>query len=478
VMASQSGSEQSNGPVQAGSIQSVAVVPTLENTGGELRYEFEIDLEADSVHASVVGLAGESRRVLELGCATGYMSEVLRARGCYVVGVERDPLMAELAEQRCDRLIVGDLDLLDLAEELAGERFDVIVAADVLEHLRDPLHVLRSLRPLLAENGYLVASIPNVAHGSVRLALLEGRFPYQERGLLDRTHLRFFTRESIGQLLEDAGFLISDMVRHELILAASEVPFEDSGATAELRAALDSDPDATTYQFVVKAFPLEQPGMRAVHEQMRRLALARELGDRQLVAERAAAARELGVAREAAASRSAEHEELVSGLRAEHEAATAGMRAEHEAATAGMRAEHETMSSQLAELQQAVAAIVAREGQLREALVSAHDQILRRDDELTVLTAASTRESAELREAVERTSREFAAAREELDHARRERDAIGRRALELQIRLDRIHSSPPVLLYSTLKSLPGLRAMDARRTSAFKEALRRAGRNP
>jgi SAM-dependent methyltransferase len=386
--------------------------------------------------------------------------------------------MAELAEQRCDRLIVGDLDLLDLAEELAGERFDVIVAADVLEHLRDPLHVLRSLRPLLAENGYLVASIPNVAHGSVRLALLEGRFPYQERGLLDRTHLRFFTRESIGQLLEDAGFLISDMVRHELILAASEVPFEDSGATAELRAALDSDPDATTYQFVVKAFPLEQPGMRAVHEQMRRLALARELGDRQLVAERAAAARELGVAREAAASRSAEHEELVSGLRAEHEAATAGMRAEHEAATAGMRAEHETMSSQLAELQQAVAAIVAREGQLREALVSAHDQILRRDDELTVLTAASTRESAELREAVERTSREFAAAREELDHARRERDAIGRRALELQIRLDRIHSSPPVLLYSTLKSLPGLRAMDARRTSAFKEALRRAGRNP
>jgi 2-polyprenyl-3-methyl-5-hydroxy-6-metoxy-1,4-benzoquinol methylase len=477
-MASQSGSEQSNGPVQPGSIHSVAVVPTLENTGGELRYEFEIDLEADSVHASVVGLAGESRRVLELGCATGYMSEVLRARGCYVVGVERDPLMAELAEQRCDRLIVGDLDLLDLAEELAGERFDVIVAADVLEHLRDPLHVLRSLRPLLAENGYLVASIPNVAHGSVRLALLEGRFPYQERGLLDRTHLRFFTRESIGQLLEDAGFLISDMVRHELILAASEVPFEDSGATAELRAALDSDPDATTYQFVVKAFPLEQPGMRAVHEQMRRLALARELGDRQLVAERAAAARELGVAREAAASRSAEHEELVSGLRAEHEAATAGMRAEHEAATAGMRAEHETMSSQLAELQQAVAAIVAREGQLREALVSAHDQILRRDDELTVLTAASTRESAELREAVERTSREFAAAREELDHARRERDAIGRRALELQIRLDRIHSSPPVLLYSTLKSLPGLRAMDARRTSAFKEALRRAGRNP
>jgi 2-polyprenyl-3-methyl-5-hydroxy-6-metoxy-1,4-benzoquinol methylase len=477
-MASQSGSEQSNGPVQAGSIQSVAVVPTLENTGGELRYEFEIDLEADSVHASVVGLAGESRRVLELGCATGYMSEVLRARGCYVVGVERDPLMAEVAEQRCDRLIVGDLDLLDLAEELAGERFDVIVAADVLEHLRDPLQVLRSLRPLLAEGGYLVASIPNVAHGSVRLALLEGRFPYQERGLLDRTHLRFFTRESFGQLLEDAGFLISDMVCHELILAASEVPFEGNGATAELRAALENDPDATTYQFVVKAFPLEQPGMRAVHEQMRRLA-----------AQRAAVVRELGVAREAAASRSAEHEELVSGLRAEHEAATAGMRAEHEAATAGMRAEHEaatagmraeheTMSSQLAELQQAVAAIVAREGQLREALVSAHDQILRRDDELTVLTAASTRESAELREAVERTSREFAAAREELDHARRERDAIGRRALELQIRLDRIHSSPPVLLYSSLKSLPGLRAMDARRTSAFKEALRRAGRNP
>jgi 2-polyprenyl-3-methyl-5-hydroxy-6-metoxy-1,4-benzoquinol methylase len=456
------------------------VVPTPERVGDGPRYDFEIDLEANSVHANVVRLVGERQRVLELGCATGYMSEVMRSRGCYVVGVELDPIMAKMAEQHLDRLIVGDLDVLDLEQELGGERFGVIVAADVLEHLKDPLRVLRSLRCLLVEDGFLIASIPNVAHGSVRLALLEGRFPYQERGLLDRTHLHFFTRESIGQLFEAAGFVIADLVRHELDIGASEVPFDSSNAPKELQAALDGDPDATTYQFVIKAFALEQPGMAAVHGHMRRLVLDRELAERRLEAERATHERELEAAQQTAAA----EQEAAASLRIEYEGLAARFEelqqtaaAEQEAA-ASLRIEYEGLAARFEELQQAVAAIAAREGELRGALVSAHDQLLRRDDELNGLAASAARERTELHQAVDLAWRELEAVRGELELAQQERDTTRQHALELRVRLQRIQGSAPVVLYSTLKSLPGLRAVDARRTAGFEEALRRASQQP
>src|SRR5207248_2616993 len=96
--------------------------------------------------------------------------------------------------------LVGDAEELDLETELGGERFDAILFADVLEHLRDPAALLKRVRPLVAENGVVIASIPNVAHASVRLALLGGSFRYREWGLLDETHLRFFTRHGVEDL--------------------------------------------------------------------------------------------------------------------------------------------------------------------------------------------------------------------------------------------------------------------------------------
>src|SRR4051794_9876571 len=171
---------------------------SVERESSKPRYDFdEVDVESGSVHADVVRLVGEGARVLELGPATGYMSRAMAKRGCSVVGIELDAKMAEQASKVCERVIVGDLDELDLERELGEERFDAIVAADVLEHLKEPLATLNRLRPYLGEDGAFVISVPNVAHGSVRLALLEGRFDYRDIGLLDATHLRFFTRESL-----------------------------------------------------------------------------------------------------------------------------------------------------------------------------------------------------------------------------------------------------------------------------------------
>jgi len=127
----------------------------------------------------MVEMVGSNKNVLDVGCATGYLAKTLKAFGNTVTGLEYDPEAAERARQFADKVVVADLDHSDLTDVLAGETFDVIVFGDVLEHLRDPLPPLRQARSLLAPGGYIVISIPNVAHGDVRMSLLLGRFTYR-----------------------------------------------------------------------------------------------------------------------------------------------------------------------------------------------------------------------------------------------------------------------------------------------------------
>ena len=212
-----------------------------------------------STHSLVLELVEPGARVLEFGCASGYMSRALRdRRGATVVGVELDAEAAQLAVPYTERLLVGDAEELDLETELGGERFDAILFADVLEHLRDPAALLKRVRPLVAENGVVIASIPNVAHASVRLALLGGSFRYREWGLLDETHLRFFTRDGVQDLFESSGYVITQWQRRRLEVEESEIPVP-RGVPDEARTWATGDPEATTYQFVVCAVPSE-PG--------------------------------------------------------------------------------------------------------------------------------------------------------------------------------------------------------------------------
>jgi len=216
-----------------------------------------LDDSPGSTHNLVLGLVAPGSRVLEFGCATGYMSQALRdRRGATVVGVELDPEAARLAEDHAERVLVGDAEELDLEAELGSDRFDAILFADVLEHLRDPAALLQRVRPFVAEGGVVVASIPNVAHAAVRLALLGGSFRYREQGLLDETHLRFFTREGVQDLFEGSGYLITQWLRRRLEVEETEIPVPRS-VPEEARAWATGDPEATTYQFVVCAVPSE-----------------------------------------------------------------------------------------------------------------------------------------------------------------------------------------------------------------------------
>lgn len=153
--------------------------------------------------------AGRGRRALDVGAADGYLAAELTARDWKVTALERDPVQATRASAHCERVITVDLERETPA--LAG-LYDAAVYGDVLEHLSNPLRVLRDLNRHLAPGAVVIVSVPNVAHLSVRLSLLFGRFEYRDRGILDRTHLTFFTRRSFLDFLRRAGLAVRELV--------------------------------------------------------------------------------------------------------------------------------------------------------------------------------------------------------------------------------------------------------------------------
>jgi len=172
---------------------------------------YRLKADAYSSHAVILDRlgAGHGRSVLDVGAADGFLSERLTRQGWRVTALERDPVQAERARGRCAEVVVADLE--EAAESLSGP-FDAIVYGDVLEHLSDPLGALVALDRTLAADGRVIASVPNVAHLWMRLQLLAGRFEYTDRGILDRTHLRFFTRRTFVALLADAGLGVDELV--------------------------------------------------------------------------------------------------------------------------------------------------------------------------------------------------------------------------------------------------------------------------
>lgn len=225
--------------------------PFLQNLSEEILDE-NISLK------QMLYLIESNKSVLEFGCATGYFSHLLMKKGCEVVGIEINPDAARLAEQYCKQVIVADLDSIFLPELLPSQEFDIAVFGDVLEHLRNPWKVLEETRRLLKPDGYIVASIPNIAHGAIRLALLKGKFEYTNLGILDDTHLRFFTRSTVQDLFEKSGYEVDLIGRTTLPIFANSdlVPqMSRNDFPLEIIQQIEKDEDADTLQFIVRAFP-------------------------------------------------------------------------------------------------------------------------------------------------------------------------------------------------------------------------------
>jgi 2-polyprenyl-3-methyl-5-hydroxy-6-metoxy-1,4-benzoquinol methylase len=148
-------------------------------------------------------------RILDVGTASGYLGKIWRRSGHYVAGIEYDAATAEKAREYYDAFQVADVETFAFPYR---REFDYIVFADVLEHLRDPAAVLRRCIPALKETGKIIISVPNIANWVIRLGLLFGKFDYMDRGILDRTHLRFFTRRSLNQLMSDVSCEVLDAI--------------------------------------------------------------------------------------------------------------------------------------------------------------------------------------------------------------------------------------------------------------------------
>jgi 2-polyprenyl-3-methyl-5-hydroxy-6-metoxy-1,4-benzoquinol methylase len=198
-----------------------------------------------------------ARRTLDVGCGAGALGAALKQdRGVEAIGIEVFDEAADIAETRLDRVLRLDLQTLT---ELPYEHgsFDAMTFGDVLEHMQDPHGLLRRLKPYLAPDGVIICSIPNVKHWSVvGNLLIHDRWPYEDSGLLDRTHIHFFTITEIGEMLHEVGFEVVELVAKR----ANPMP-KELEVLAAVAGALGGDRDEAlaqleAYQYVFAARPV------------------------------------------------------------------------------------------------------------------------------------------------------------------------------------------------------------------------------
>lgn len=217
-------------------------------------YDLVIDPESESTaYRWVLELTPSDGRVLEIGCGAGHLTEHLQRRGNTVTAVDINPTAAARAARFAADAFALDLDRHLLSERLRGQQFDCIVLADVLEHVRSPLRVLTDALALLTPDGAVVISVPNVGHVDSRLMLLQGRWDYQPTGILDDSHLRFFTRTTLTAMLRDAGLEVAQWRRTERAPFATNLGVGRHEVPQPVLDHLLADPDATTYQFILQA---------------------------------------------------------------------------------------------------------------------------------------------------------------------------------------------------------------------------------
>ncbi len=216
-----------------------------------------IDLsDVNDPRTRIVNQVRDASRVLEIGCGSGTISAYLaHVKRCRTLALELDHGMAGEARARGIAMLQGSVDDPAIQSALAAAApFDAILFADVLEHLRDPWNILRVVRPWLADGGAVLASVPNVAYWSIRLALLRGGWNYTDGYLMDRTHLHWFTQRALRQLFTDTGYRVVDWQVRWAALPGDRlwrllIPFR-TRSYAALAARL---PGLFGYQFVVRA---------------------------------------------------------------------------------------------------------------------------------------------------------------------------------------------------------------------------------
>lgn len=225
------------------------------------KYEYAVDPTADTAPARVVRLIGTDQRVLEIGSGPGSITRLLTGAGrCKVTALEIDPEAIEKVRPFCESVHQADLNNVNWTEILAEKKFNFVVAADVLEHVYDPLSVLKGMSKLMESDGSIVISLPHIGHASILGCLMSNDFEYRDWGLLDKTHIRFFCLKNIQELIRAAQLKIVHaefVIRHPL-----QTEFAQRWAhlnESQCEAILENK-YSLVYQTVIKAVAQNAPG--------------------------------------------------------------------------------------------------------------------------------------------------------------------------------------------------------------------------
>lgn len=274
-----------------------------------LKYDYEFDPEAQNNTAASIArfamLGGKD--VLDIGAGPAIVSRYLVSQGREATCLDNDDDALASLDGMGLRAIHADLESESWADELIGQSFDVIILADVLEHLRQPLTILNSIREkvLLREDGLLVVSVPNASHVSVVSELLVGEFDYTKTGILDETHVRWFTLHNLTTLLMAAGFVVDRVERTRRSLEQTGSAVHAMTISEPVRRELSArNPESETYQFVVLARP--DNAANRIAAERNRFAEERKAWRE----EREAWGRQLAAAESAAPGSSASHQDL------------------------------------------------------------------------------------------------------------------------------------------------------------------------
>jgi trans-aconitate methyltransferase len=201
----------------------------------------------------------KASRLIEIGCSSGALAREFRKinPACHYYGIDIVPDYIDLARRYCDEAIALDIETADASFFTAHRDRDCWIFADTLEHLKDPWRILREIRKVIPEHGSIAACIPNAQHWSVIVRLALGDFRYEDAGLLDRTHLRWFTRQTIIELFGDTGFEI-DEGNSRIFPDQNREAFLPALSQIAVAAGRDPDTvlaDTTAFQYVVRAIP-------------------------------------------------------------------------------------------------------------------------------------------------------------------------------------------------------------------------------
>lgn len=161
-----------------------------------------------------------AKKVLDVGCSIGALGKQLKQRSnVEVIGIEINKEMASIAKNNLDKVIIADVEDLNFNDYFPSGYFDCVIFADILEHLKEPWNVVRNIIGILSRKGLVIASIPNVRHYTIIIDLLfRGNWPYRERGIHDKTHLRFFTLKNIKEMFDNSLLKVNKIERKYRII--------------------------------------------------------------------------------------------------------------------------------------------------------------------------------------------------------------------------------------------------------------------